>query len=94
MVLHFEKGGKQVTLPATTVGVNIHGAMVCAAQNLPMDTRLEIEHKLTKVRMTARVTRQPQGSPEGYLIPVEFDSPSSDFWHISFPAADWKPTDS
>jgi hypothetical protein len=45
-------------------------------------------------RKTARVVRQPQGSPEGFLIPVEFETPSHDFWHISFPPSDWNPADS
>jgi len=91
VVLHLELGGKPAKLDAFTVAVNIHGAMVCAARNLPMDTKLEVEHKLTSGRKIGRVTRKPQASPEGYLIPVEFDSPSHDFWHISFPPSDWKP---
>lgn len=94
VMLHLELGGKPAKLEAFTVAVNIHGAMVCAAQNLPMDTKLEVEHKLTREKMIGRVTRQPQSSPEGFLIPIEFESPSVDFWHISFPPEDWKPLDS
>lgn len=94
VTLHLELGGRPVKLEAFTVAVNIHGAMVCAPQNLPMDSKVEIENKVTLGRKTARVVRQPQSSPEGYLIPVEFETPSYDFWHISFPPSDWNPADS
>jgi hypothetical protein len=83
--------GKPVTIEAHTLVVNSHGAMLCLAQHLGIDTRMEVEHKGTKERRSGRVTRQPQTSPEGYLVPVEFDDPSGDFWHVSFPPADWKP---
>ncbi len=67
--------------------------MICAVAELGADARCEIEHKMTKERQSVRVTRQPKGSPEGYLIPVEFEAPTADFWHISFPPSDWKPLD-
>jgi hypothetical protein len=93
VVLHFVAEGKAVSQEAHTVAVNVHGAMICAVRSLPTNTRVEIEHKLSGERKPGRVTRQPQNTPEGYLIPVEFDSPSSEFWHISFPPTDWRPTD-
>ncbi len=94
VVIHVDLGGKGESIPGSTVGVNSHGAMLCAARSLPAETRLEVEHKLSHERKAGRVVRQPQGSPEGFLIPVEFDTPSGDFWHISFPPADWKPVES
>ena len=93
VIIHINLDGKHEALPANTVGVNSHGAMLCAARGLPSGTKLEVEHKLTKERKPGHVVRQPQSSPEGFLIPVEFDSPSGDFWHISFPSADWKPVE-
>jgi hypothetical protein len=93
VVIEFTLNGKAVSLTAHTVAVNIHGAMICAAQNIPADTVLELEHKMTKERIAGRVTRQAQNSPDGFLIPVEFAAASSNFWRISFPPSDWKPID-
>jgi hypothetical protein len=93
VVLHHSANGKPESIRAYTVSVNVHGAMICAAVDLPAEARCELEHKMTKERQPVRVTREPQGSPEGFQIPVEFETPSADFWHISFPPSDWKPID-
>jgi hypothetical protein len=93
VVVRYSLNGKEVNLQAHTVAVNIHGAMICAAENIPAETALDMEHKMTKERIAGRVTRQAQNSPEGFLIPVEFVSPSNNFWRISFPPSDWKPID-
>jgi hypothetical protein len=29
--------------------------------------------------------------PEGYHVPLEFDTPEPNFWGIAFPPADWRP---
>jgi hypothetical protein len=94
VVLHHSKNGKPESIPAYTVSVNVHGAMICAAVDLPADTHCEMEHKMTRQRSSVRVTRQPQSFPEGFMIPVEFEAPAADFWRISFPPDDWTPLDS
>jgi hypothetical protein len=91
--VRFLADGNEINLRAHTVAVNIHGAMICAGQSIPAGTQLEVEHKMTRERVAARVTRQPQSSPDGFLIPVEFTVSSSNFWRISFPPSDWKPID-
>jgi len=93
VVVRYTLNGKEMSLQAHTVAVNIHGAMICVAESIPAETALDVEHKMTKERIAGRVTRQAQHSPDGYLIPVEFVSPSSNFWRISFPPSDWKPID-
>ncbi len=93
VIVRYSSNGKEVSQQAHTVAVNIHGAMICAAENIPAETALDLEHKMTRERIAGRVTRQAQQSPEGFLIPVEFVSPSNNFWRISFPPSDWKPTD-
>jgi hypothetical protein len=93
VVVRYTLNGKEVSLLAHTVAVNIHGAMICAADNIPAEMALDLEHKMTRERIAGRVTRQAQNSPEGFLIPVEFVSPSNNFWRISFPPSDWKPID-
>jgi hypothetical protein len=93
VTVRYSLDGKEMCLQAHTVAVNVHGAMICAGQSIPADTPLDLEHKMTRERIAGRVTRQAQQSPDGYLIPVEFVSPSSNFWRISFPPSDWKPID-
>ncbi len=80
-----------VTIRAVTVAVNDHGAMLLCSRTLSAETRLELQQDRTRQKLACRVTRTPRESPEGYLVPVEFETPAPGFWHISFPPADWKP---
>ena len=93
VVLRYTIDGKEIMLRAHTVAVNIHGAMICAGQNIPAGTQVELEHKMTRERIAGSVSRQAISSPDGFLIPVEFAAPSINFWRISFPPTDWKPID-
>ena len=86
--------GKTVNISAHTVAVNIHGAMMVCARTLEAGTRLQVVNERTRQRIDSRVTRVPRDSAEGFLIPVEFTSPSPDFWQITFPPSTWKMTDS
>jgi hypothetical protein len=85
--------GEMVTVVANTVAVNVHGAMVVCARTFDAETKIEILNERTRERASARVTRTPRESAEGFLIPLEFTSPSPSFWQISFPPSNWKPTD-
>jgi hypothetical protein len=85
--------GQSVTFAAHTVAVNDEGAMLAAPRTIAVDTQLEITNDRTRQHATARVTRTPPDSSEGFLIPVEFISPALGFWQISFPPKDWKPVD-
>jgi hypothetical protein len=85
--------GQPVTFAAHTVAVNDHGAMLVAPRTLALDTPLEITNDRTMQKATARVTRTPPVSSEGFLIPVEFTGAAVNFWQISFPPRDWKPID-
>ena len=84
------ENGQTVKIPAHTVAVNIHGAMVVCPRSLDADTTLEVVNERTDEKIDSRVTRAPRESAEGFLIPVEFTSPSPNFWQISFPPANWK----
>ncbi len=79
-----------VKIPARTVAVNIHGAMVLCNRSLDAETRLEIVNDRTGEKIGSRVTRAPRDSAEGFLIPLEFTTPSANFWQITFPPANWK----
>lgn len=74
-----------------TLSVNSHGAVVVMEKNLPVDSHFVLENAATKERIECRVTRPPREMPEGYHVPVEFDSPAPNFWGIAFPPSDWRP---
>ncbi len=82
--------GKTVKVPAHTVAVNIHGAMVLCNHSIDENTELEIQNYRTGEKIGARTTRAPRESPEGFLVPVEFVAQSTNFWQISFPPSNWK----
>jgi hypothetical protein len=84
------ENGQTLRIAAHTVAVNIHGAMVVCPRSLEADTTLEVVNGRTDEKIGCRVTRAPRDSPEGFLIPVEFTSPSPNFWQITFPPANWK----
>lgn len=90
-LIHVALKGKATTLEAATVSVTPAGAMVVLKESLPADTRLVLEHSHTKEKVACRVTGPGKGMPEGFQVPVEFDSPAPDFWKIAFPPSDWRP---
>jgi len=92
--LEITLAGNDVIVSAVTVAVNIHGAMVVCPRLLESGTELVMRNDRTREQTTARVTRAPRESAEGYLIPLEFTSPSPKFWQITFPPSNWKPSDS
>ena len=88
---HVALPGKATTLDAATLSVTPQGAVVVMKQNLPAETRLVLEHGGTKQRVGCKVARPTRETPEGFHIPLEFDSPAPGFWKISFPPSDWRP---
>ena len=85
--------GQTVTVRAHTVSVNDHGAMILCNRCFDSGLKLELQNDRSRQRIGGRVTRNPHDTPEGFLIPVEFDAPTPGFWGISFPPTNWKPPD-
>jgi hypothetical protein len=92
VVLKVMVAGKAVTANAFTVSVNDHGAMVQCLRTFAAESTLEVQNDRTGEKLECRVTRTPIENKDGYLIPLEFATPSPNFWRISFPPADWKPS--
>jgi hypothetical protein len=88
--VHVSLEGKAATLDVTTLSVNAHGALVVMQRGLPTDTRLVLEHCGTRQMAACRTVRAPREMPEGFHVPLEFDSAAPDFWKIAFPPADWR----
>jgi hypothetical protein len=93
VTLEVTKDGYTAKTAAHTIAVNIHGAMVVCPRSLDEGTKLEIVNGRTDEKIGCRVTRAPRESAEGFLIPLEFTSPSPNFWQITFPPANWKALD-
>jgi hypothetical protein len=93
LTLELSKNGQSFIVSAHTVAVNIHGAMVICRESLDSDTTVEITNDRTRERASARVTRVPRHSAEGFLTPLEFVKPFPMFWQICFPPSNWKPSD-
>lgn len=91
--LSYPVAGQTVTVRAHTVSINDHGAMILCNRNVDSGMRLELQNDRSRQRVNGRVTRNPHDTPEGFLIPIEFDSPTPGFWGISFPPTNWKPPD-
>jgi hypothetical protein len=91
--IHLALLGKNSSFEVTTLSVNDHGALIVLPRSLPLDTRLVLEHAMTKQRVTCKIVRPAREMPEGFHIPLEFDSPEPNFWGIAFPPADWRPPD-
>ena len=81
-----------VSIPDHTVVVNDHGALLLSSRVFRAGERLELENHYTSQRKSCRVTRAPQETPDGFLVPVEFDTATKGFWEIFFPPTNWKPT--
>ncbi len=89
--IHVALMGQPETFDVATLSVNPHGALVLMDRNLAAETRLVLEHGSTKERVACKVVRSSQKMPEGFHVPLEFDSPAPDFWKIDFPSPDWRP---
>ncbi|HXJ16177.1 MAG TPA: hypothetical protein VNM68_03165 [Candidatus Polarisedimenticolia bacterium] len=91
--IHVALQGQATTFEVNTLSVNPRGALVVMTQSLPAETRLVLEHRSTRERVACKVARTPREVPEGFQVPLEFDTPAPSFWKIAFPPADWRPDD-
>lgn len=90
VTLALSGGQKDVVINAHTVDVSMHGAMVLCPRPIDNETEFEILNDRTNERTRARVVRRPRETANGFLIPIEFNSPATSFWQISFPAKEFK----
>jgi hypothetical protein len=77
--------GKPKPIEGFTHTVSATGAMIILAEGLAAGTKLTIENPRAQKKVEAHVVRPPQMNPEGSLVPIEFSTPSPQFWGIFFP---------
>jgi hypothetical protein len=83
VLVHIE--GKANPINGTTHTVSASGAMIILPQGLPTGTKISIENPKTQKKVDAHVVRPPVMNAEGSLVPIEFTTPSPQFWNIFFP---------
>jgi hypothetical protein len=76
--------GKDKPIEGATHTVSATGAMILLAQGLPTGAKLTIENVRAQKKVEAHVVRPAQMNPEGSLVPIEFTTPSPQFWGIFF----------
>ena len=79
--------GQPKPLESHTHTVSASGAMLVIPEPLAEGTKVVVENPKTQLKVESRVVRPPQVAHEGALVPVEFTSPSPNFWGIFFPPA-------
>lgn len=77
--------GKANPLHGFTHTVSANGAMIILPEGLATGTKFMLENPKTQKKVEVHVVRPPQLNAEGSLVPVEFTSPSPNFWNIFFP---------
>jgi hypothetical protein len=83
VIVHLE--GKPNPIHGVTHTVSASGAMIILPQGLPTGTKLSVENPKTQKKVDAHVVRPPVMNAEGSLVPIEFTTPSPQFWNIFFP---------
>ena len=83
VIVHIE--GKPNPIHGATHTVSASGAMIILPQGLPTGTKISIENPKTQKTVEAHVVRPPVMNAEGSLVPIEFTTPSPQFWNIFFP---------
>lgn len=93
LTLETTENDKAVQISVHTIAVNVHGAMIVSPRVFGSGATMQIRNERTRQRTEARVVRAARESAEGYLVPIEFTSPTPNFWQISFPPDNWKAPD-
>jgi len=91
--VHVSVEGQAQTFDVATLSVHPRGALVVMNRNLPPETRVVLEHGATKECVACKALPASRGAQGAFHVPLEFDSPSPNFWGIAFPPADWQPDD-
>lgn len=75
---------------AETQVVNAHGGLLRMKQHLHMGQSFLLTNPRNRREISCRVVRTEEEGMEFYKVAFEFDRPTSNFWPIVFPPADWQ----
>jgi len=77
--------GKSEAIEGFTQTVSAGGAMIILPEGIAAGTKFILENPKTQQQVEVHVVRPSQLNQEGSLVPVEFMTPSPQFWNIFFP---------
>lgn len=83
--LNYQVQHQTMRIPARTVSVNDHGALLVCARAFPNGTQLELENPHTRLKRVCVVQRPPKEVDDGFQLALRFDAPDLQFWQITFP---------
>jgi hypothetical protein len=83
-----EKAAPELT---RTLIVNAHGALILLHSPVETGDSLRVRNVKTQEQRACRVVDVSAGTTGVPEVGIEFIEPSSNFWHIAFPPADWSP---
>jgi hypothetical protein len=81
--------GKLVTMDAFTLVVNAHGGLLETTTKLPKGQHISLINAASGAKVPCKILGARKSQDGAFAITFEFESPSPDFWPISFPPPDW-----
>jgi hypothetical protein len=86
-----EGGSQNTTFEETTqtLVVNVHGALIAIAGKVERGQKLRLTNRTTHEERMCHVMYVGPVSCGKAQVGVEFDSPSPDFWRLTFPPDNW-----
>jgi hypothetical protein len=93
VVVGFNRAKQQLPPEHTkTVVINVHGALILLRTAVTMGELLTVRNVMTQEQLTCRVMDLSSISESGIAeVGMEFIEPTANFWHVSFPPANWTP---
>ena len=80
---------KQIQEKAETQVVNAHGGLLRMRQHLHVGQSFLLNNPQNSMEMSCRVVRTEEDGLDFFRVAFEFDRPTTNFWPIVFPPADW-----
>ena len=82
--------GKLVTMDAFTLVVNAHGGLLEISVKLPKGQQIALINTASGAKVPCRILAVRKSQDGVFAIAFEFETPSPDFWPITFPPPDWQ----
>jgi len=83
--------GKSIRLDAFTLVVNAHGGLLEMDLKVGKGQKLLLTNSGLRMQQSCRVVGIRESQEGLFAVAFEFDNPTSEFWPIAFPPADWAP---
>jgi hypothetical protein len=91
VVLWRDAEGEPISEETKTLVVNAHGALLSLSTAVRVGDSIHLKNVTTQEEIACRVRNLGASDKKTGIrtVAIEFVEPSAQFWHISFPPADW-----